>query len=278
MKILVTGSKGFIGAHLVSALRAAGDEVHEYVGDVCEPVRPDFRADVVAHLAGIVRSAGEDSPEPVFATNVVGTANVLRYCDRVGAGIVLASTSAVYGVNGDARPIAEDRPPSPRSPYAMSKWLAEQLCSQWSADSGGSAVALRIFNVYGEGQSAPFIVPHIADSLRQSVPLGLRSPAAIRDFVHVDDVVGAFGAAARQGAKGGIVVNVGSGVGTRIAELAAMMAAELGVATADQPLEGGEDDAVVAKIAQARSLWGWSPSVGLRDGLRRLAAVGSGDG
>ena len=271
-RVLVTGADGFIGRHVVADLQRRGYESEAYVADVRDRIVADEKCDVVVHLAGVTPARdGSDSAKDVYDVNVAGTYSVLRYCDRVGARLLLASTSAVYGVSQDATALAESADVDPRTPYALSKWLAEGLCRSWSADTGGQVVVLRLFNVYGNGQRSEFIVPYIVDCVRNTSPIRLRSPQAIRDFVHVDDVVAAVRLAISQDLSGYTVFNVGSGVGVSVADLAATAVDLGGKAVAIEVVGTGQSrDAAVAESSAAQSRLGWRAEIDLREGLQRL--------
>lgn len=168
MRVLVTGGSGFIGRHLVAALKARGDEVgiidkHPWCEDVCTVyVDPDF--DRIYHLAA-VSSIGKsyEDPAETVRTNVGGTLNIVR---QAKCPVILASTM-------------NEGP----SPYTVSKRAAE-LCMQ-PVDS-----ILQIANVYGPGGHG---VVDIFKTLNAAGDiLRVEGGQQLKDFVHVDDVVNAF--------------------------------------------------------------------------------------
>src|SRR5262245_4876495 len=155
MRVLVTGAAGFIGSHLCRRLVAEGHEVVGFddlsegdegsnLADVPEArlVEGDVRdADAVADAAAgcevifhqaarksVPRSVAE--PEAFAEVNVGGTLNVLLAARDVGAAVVFASSSSVYG-DQDAFPLREDLEPRPRSPYAATKLAGEGLARAW---------------------------------------------------------------------------------------------------------------------------------------------------
>jgi nucleoside-diphosphate-sugar epimerase len=132
-KVLVTGASGFLGPHLVLALRAAGHEVIEArreSGDIADAAtwKQFPRADAVMHLAG--KSFVPESwqvPDVFVRTNLGGAVQAMEYCRTHGAHLVYPS-SYMYG-DAVEQPIAESSPLVARNPYALSKKLAEEACA-----------------------------------------------------------------------------------------------------------------------------------------------------
>ena len=282
MKVLVTGGAGFIGAHTVRALLRAGHEVR-VVDDLSTGraelldvplVRGDVRdqvtvwramqgMDAVVHLAA--RSSVPASfrdPVGVESVNDLGSASILDCVWRTGVRkVVLASSAAVYG---EGSPIGEATPSTPRSPYAASKVAMEALGRVYR-QRGCQVATLRYFNVYGPGQRDG-VVHRFLTSLGAALPVhgdGQQS----RDFVHVSDVARANVLALGWNTE----VNIASGRGTRIGELAAMLADLTGQPDRRCHLPARELDPTccTGDISRARSL-GWSPRIGLTSGLRAL--------
>lgn len=215
MRILITGVTGFLGRHLAAALVAAGHRVSGCaVG--CAVAVPGVEAaevdlldaagldsfvrrtapEAVVHLGGLSHvGASFDRPSDYFRVNVLGSRNLLRALGAAGGGarLVFASSAEVYGsVPEVEQPIAEDRPPAPRSPYAWSKAAAEQLV----LEAGG--IVTRAFNIIGPGQAPSFALPSFARQLARC-PAGDSAPhlavgdlSPRRDFVHVADAIAAY--------------------------------------------------------------------------------------
>ncbi len=275
MRALVTGCNGFIGRHVVPCFRGHGVDVCEYSGDVCQAVDEAGPVDVVIHLAAVARGESfRSSPAAAYETNVVGTYNVLEYCRRTGARCVFASTSALYGPVASEDPIAESRAPDPRSPYALSKYVAERICAAWARATGGSVAILRLFNVYGPGQRPPFIVPYLVDQLRNGLPVRLENPDSIRDMVYVEDVAESFRLAAQSAPPGMSVFNIGTGRAVWVRDLASAVALAAAVGLDLEPAAAGDrrPDMVVADPRRASEALGWRASISLEEGLRRLVS------
>lgn len=221
MKVLVTGSGGFIARHLIKRLLVEGIEV---VGiDDYSNSEPDkewenkfefhqqnltnmspghglfHNVDCIFHLAAKARvQPSFTDPKKYYDTNVIGTLNLLEACKQWNIrSFVFSSSSSVYG---DAylrsTGYAEEQTPRPSSPYAMSKVQGEELCRFYKKLYGINCVILRYFNVYGDDQPSsgqyPQMMPTFMDRYRKKEPfLIYGSGDQRRDFTYVDDVVSA---------------------------------------------------------------------------------------
>lgn len=169
-RVLVTGSSGFIGAHLRDELVANGhevvgldlrpptaDDVDTYLADILEPgefqrVLDKSQPDLVVHLAAKVgRLFGEDDVRATIRDNVEMTATVARACGEAGVRLAYASTSEVYGDRGDTEPVTEDQvyTDAPLTgAYALTKRQGEEHCRMYAPDG---LVILRLSMPYGRG-------------------------------------------------------------------------------------------------------------------------------
>lgn len=267
---VVTGSRGFIGAHLVNRLGEDGWDVSPWKGDVRGIGDHSEPADVVFHLAAAARRDRFTVAETeAIDVNVLGTLAVLNFCYKTGAKCVLASTSAVYAPRAEDVPISEGSLIGPSDAYGQSKWLAERVCAAQANDFGVQSIVLRIFNAYGPGQHPGFLVPAIVESLSGGATVPIRMPNAVRDFVYVADVVDALVRASAYGDLDFTVLNIGTGEGTRVRDLLTM-AEDVWQSKAEiEPGERnmGEVEHAVADIGEARRVLGWSPLYGLKTGL-----------
>ncbi len=299
--ILVTGGAGFIGSHTVDRLVAGGASVTvlddfssgreanlvgaQTTGQV-RLMRGDVRRQkdvaqamkgctAVVHLAAISSvSASVEDPALVMDINTVGTAHVLKEAQRAGVPrVVFASSAAVYG-DPDALPIAEQAALRPLSPYAASKVAGEMLCRAAAATGGQTSVALRFFNVYGPRQDpkSPYcgVITAFAGRLQAHEPLVVHGQGdQVRDFVHVSDVARAVGLALKTPLEGFASLNIGSGQGVTVKELAERMAAlgEGPPGVVQGPPRAGDVKASLADISRAAQQLGFRPSVSLEEGL-----------
>ncbi len=295
MRVLVTGGAGFIGSNIVRSLLEVGhapvvlDDLSSGFAENLVPEVPFFEADVrdgeavlgaadgcdvIIHLAASVGNARSiDDPIKDSQINVLGTLNVLQAARRHGLRRIVFSSSA--GIFGELKtlPIAEDHPQDPDSPYGASKLAAEKMCLVFNKLYGMGNVCLRYFNVYGVNQRYDAygnVIPIFADRILRGVPMTIFGDGEqTRDFVNARDVAAANIAAATAGAEVMGAFNIGSATRITINDLAAMMqrlaGREVGVEYAP-PRPGDVRDSLAATAA-ANAAFGFSPSVGLDEGL-----------
>jgi nucleoside-diphosphate-sugar epimerase len=304
--VLVTGGAGFIGAHLVAALVAAGARVRVLddlssgsaaalagLGDRCELLRGDVRdgaqcrhacsgVHVVFHQAARVAvAASHEQPAETLAVNAQGTAELLAAARAAGVErVVYASSSAVYG-DSRVSPQREGEEGDPLSPYALSKGLGEEIAAHFHRHLGLPTYGLRYFNVYGprqrpDGEYAA-VVPRFASALlRGEAPVVYGDGSQSRDFVFVEDVVRAnLAAALAPRASAGVSYNVGSGEAISVAELLATLQRLCGgeVVARRAPPRAGEVLHSRADTRLAREELGFATTIDLVDGLRRTLAA-----
>jgi UDP-glucose 4-epimerase len=293
---VVTGGAGFIGSHLVDRLIEAGRRVRIVddfsvgrranleqhldggrleivVADVADAAAVEAackNADRIFHLAGradVVPSI--ELPDAYFRANVDGTFSALEAARRHRARrFVYAASSSCYGIP-TLYPTPETAPADPRYPYALTKYLGEQLVLHWARVYGLPAVSLRFFNVYGprartSGTYGAVFGVFLAQ-LRSGKPLTVVGDGTqTRDFTFVSDAVDALLAAADRG-RTGEAYNVGTGEPVSVNELVRLLGATATVHIAKRP---GEPDCTSADITKIRGELGWKPRVGFGDGVR----------
>ncbi|GAB6037234.1 NAD-dependent 4,6-dehydratase LegB [Fundidesulfovibrio butyratiphilus] len=278
-RVLVTGADGFVGRAVMHRLRSEGLDPVALPGMLADIDTFGRPVDAVIHLAAVSRPASFAGRPDAWETNVAGTLAVANFCRRLGVGMLFASTSGVYARPDAPEPLSETAPLAPASDYAASKLVAEQVLARHCRDVGLACLVFRIFNPYGPGQDASFAVPSVVRAIQAGQTVRLAQPDAVRDFVAVDDVAQAFVQGLSVLTPGACpIVNVGSGSGVSIRELATMAQRVLGrkAAVEVDPAGAGLGGCVVADIALAERLFGWRPRTGLLDGLEHMAVCQAG--
>jgi nucleoside-diphosphate-sugar epimerase len=282
-RVLVTGADGFVGTHLVKALRAAGHVVFTHStrqGDIANCGLSFEGVGHVFHLAA--RTFVPDSwsaPLGFYQVNLLGTVNVLEFCRACGASLTLMS-SYVYG--RPARlPISEDAPLQAFNPYSHTKILAEETSRYYQQQFGVPVTIIRPFNIYGPGQDRRFLIPTILaqaiDPHADAIVVADLHPR--RDYIFIGDLIDLLMSTAFR--REGGTFNAGSGSSWGVDEVIAIVNQLL---PAPKPVQS-EDRMrleevfnVIADISRARREFGWEPRVTLHDGLRDTLAWIRGEG
>lgn len=283
MRVLVTGGAGFIGSHLVERLISdpslqvvvldnlrrgslenlsfANEQVEVRLGDIrrLDDVRTAMAGcEVVFHLAAQANVIGAvQDVEYSVDTNVGGTVNVLRAAEEAGVRrMVFTSSREVYGDAGEI-PVSERTPFSAKNAYGASKIAGEMYCR---ALAGSMEIAvLRLTNVYGT-RDHDRVIPIFVESALRNQPLILYGGQQIMDFIPVSTVTGIL----QRAGFGNLVgepVNVGSGHGTAVAEVAqaALRAVESASVITIAPARKFEVTRFIADITRAKTLFGLIP-------------------
>jgi len=278
MKIIVTGSSGFIGTTIVKRLRELKHKVTEI--DIIkgiditdwEQIKNISGFDVLIHLAA--RVFVPDSykfPHEMYNLNIGGTLNALELC-RINNAKMIYASSYVYGVP-QYLPIDEKHPTAAFNPYCRSKLISEDLCRSYNKDFGVPIVIFRPFNIYGKGQKENFLIPLILSQIKKSGRIILKDPRPKRDFIHVDDAVAAYIKALGFENANLEIFNLGSGISHSVKKIAEMLAANFSEDIAiefSNDIRKNEVLDTVADISSIRSKIGWEPVISFDDGLESL--------
>ncbi len=275
-RILVTGSSGFVGRHLVARLEANNAKVIPFDitdgKDVTE--WKDFasikKVDVVFHLAAITYvPLSQENPSLTYRINILGTVNALECCRLNHAKIVYAS-SYVYG-DPQYLPVDEKHPINPTNPYARSKVAGELLCRAYNEDYGVPCVILRSFNIYGAGQGEEFLIPEIIKQLKAGRFVTLKDLTPKRDFMHLNDAVDAYVKAGEYDESDFEIFNIGSGKSYSVREVAGMLIRFSGEnieLKSHSKKRKGEISETVADIKKAEKMLRWKPAITIDEGLK----------
>lgn len=292
-RVLVTGASGFVGRRALVALRRRGLEVHAvarrpsggsddgvawHAADLLEDgarrtLLEHVRATHLLHLAwyaepGAFWSARENGPWVAASVRLVE-----EFADAGGERAVLAGTCAEYDWAA-AQPLREDAPLRPATFYGVCKDATRRVTGGLAERLGLSLAWGRIFFLYGPEEDERRLVASVARALVAGERAAISEGSQRRDFLHVDDVAGAF-AALVDGAVTG-PVNVASGEGVAVRRIAELLAQAAGrpdlldvgavASRADDPLQ------IVGDAGRLREEVGWRPGFSLEDGLTQTVA------
>jgi len=242
--------------------------------DICDraAMQAHFKGvDWVFHMAGLADIVPSiEQPESYFQTNVTGTLNVLQCARDAGVKrVVYAASSSSYGIPG-VYPTPETSPITPLYPYALTKYMGEELVLHWANTYKLPAISLRLFNVYGprsrtSGAYGAVFGVFLAQKLNGKPFTVVGDGTQTRDFTYVTDVAAAFIKAA-QSAVSGEAINVGSGNHYSVNRLVEL----LGGAVEYIPKRPGEPDCTFADTKKIRSLLAWEPKVTFETGVKNM--------
>lgn len=300
MNCIVTGAAGFIGSHVVDRLLKQGhivigiddlstgregnmklalenlhfrflpSDVRELTADTVGLPSVDW----VFHLAGradLVPSIVD--PGDYFRVNVEGTFNALQVARELQARKFLyAASSTCYGIP-ESYPTPETCPCRPEHPYALTKFLGEQMVVHWNQVYHLPTISLRLFNVYGPrsrttGAYGAVFGVFLRQKLAGKPFTVVGDGTQTRDFTFVEDVASAFVAAAESDVVGEIF-NVGSGHTYAVNRLVELLGGE----KTYLPKRPAEPDCTFADTAKITQKLDWSPSVSLEKGVSRMLEV-----
>lgn len=296
MKILLTGSEGFIGSHLTEKLVELGHNVKAFVlynsfnslgwldtcdnkilenleiitGDIRDPSGVNEAAkncDVIIHLAALIAIPySYNSTQTYIDTNISGTLNLLQAARKYNIKkFIHTSTSEVYGT-ANYVPIDENHSLQAQSPYSATKIGADSLVSSFNASFQLPTVIVRPFNTYGPRQSARAVIPTIISQIlngSKSIKLGSTSPT--RDFNYISDTVNAFISVLTSSKGIGDIFNFGSNYEISILETAnhisKLMNCNIEIVSDEirkRPIDS-EVERLKADYSKAHSTFSWSP-------------------
>jgi UDP-glucose 4-epimerase len=279
-KVLVTGSKGFVGKHLCRRLIENGTSIisnsknNENNLDVTNmnQLQSIKKVQAIIHLAAKANVMYSiDKPYETYYTNLLGTLNLLEFTRLRNIRKFIFISTYVYG-QPKYLPIDEKHPVSPHSPYNKSKLLAEQLCENYSHDFGIDVVTLRPFCIYGP-ESRPY--SFVSSAIRQINENGkvlLSGEHTKRDFLFISDFVNLLEIILDEFPNGYNLYNVGYGTSHTLREVSEIMAKLLNKKkiTIDYDNEGRPGDIInmEADISKVSNTFNWKPMVGIDKGLK----------
>ncbi len=296
MKTVVTGGAGFIGSNLVDQLVRKGHKIvvldnfstgrrsnlAQHKKNNVKIVKTDISKDqkldkyfkdasYVFHLAGLADIIPSiTNPNDYFQANVKGTLNVLEAAKKIRIKkLIYAASASCYGIPKKF-PTNENSKVDPQYPYALSKYLGEQLVIHWAKVYKMPNLSLRFFNAYGprsrtSGAYGAVFGVFLAQKLAKKPLTVVGDGRQTRDFVHVKDLVSAILKAASSNQIGEIY-NVASGKETSVNKLAKLISEK----KINIPKRPGEPNRSLANITKIRKDLNWYPKIKIEDGIKDL--------
>lgn len=306
---LVTGGAGFIGSHLCEKLLARGERVinidnfNDYYsperkrrnvaaaldhpnytlveGDIRDGARltqifTTYQPDKVAHIAAMGSISYSVQNPPLYEeVNIRGTLNVLDAARSVGVrGVVLASTSSVYGRTEKIPFVETDSTDRPLAPYPASKKATEVLAAAYYTSYGLPCTCVRFFNVYGP-RGRPDMTPYMfTHAIVHGRPIKLYDAGEPRrDWTYIDDIIAGV-IAALDTELGYEIFNLGRGQPVVMRDFVTIIERLVGqrAQIANAPLPDNEALVTYADVSKAHQMLGYTPQISIEEGLSRFWA------
>ena len=272
IRIGVTGASGFIGSHLMTALKGHG-KVVTLSRNRSLPTTAQLKnfvsgVELVFHLGGVNRGTDEE----ILAGNIIGTLRLLEAIRKYGkpsTKMLFASSTQVYRLKKSGDKISESTPLQPDSIYGISKKSAEDLIRI----SGLPHTVLRLANVYGPGCRPNYnsVVATLCQRARKKLPLQINGKGSQgRDFIYIDDVIQAFLLAGFNGkSQERKFYNVSSGRITTLKKIInTIKQTEKGIKV-EFNVEGEDKVSYCCDSMRFKRDFGWKPRTSLSQGIER---------
>ena len=303
--ILITGSDGFVGSHLVERFLEENCKVRAFVfynsfnkwgwldslekeqlskinviaGDIRDYNRVNKAVkgvDIVCHLAALIGIPySYIAPESYIDTNVKGTLNIIQAAKINNVKkVIITSTSETYG-SALYIPIDEKHPYQPQSPYSASKIAADAVALSYYNSFNTPVSIIRPFNIYGPRQSARAVIPTIITQILQKTDkIELGNLTSTRDFTYIKDTCEAYVKSIKTDNIEGEIINIGNSKEISIKDLAEKIKglmhsnAEIKSRTERKRIKSSEVNRLNADNSKALRLINWKPIYSLEEGLK----------
>ena len=289
MKLLVTGSSGFVGRRFLEMAPSdwkiiclGRSQLDSLTGRWIQCDLSDQKSiesankqvgsetfDAIVHLAAFVpKTAADDTLDNAKLGNIDATINLLTYFGEKSEKIIIGSTAEVYDQSKIHGPITEDNVVAGGSYYGSTKLASELIAQSYAKKLNKELTILRFSVMYGGYDPIARAIPNFIRAAKVGEDLTIRGANVLRDYVHIDDVARSIICAVS--ANGAGVVNIGAGRGISIRETAQAIVDSTQSTSRITVLseDGGSD--VVIDISRAEKLLDYHPEVFFPDKLKEM--------
>ncbi|MGC9219482.1 MAG: NAD-dependent epimerase/dehydratase family protein [Athalassotoga sp.] len=299
MRILITGSTGFVGSNILRRLVNEGNDkkIHIFIRsnsniwrikDIIDKVSVhvvdltkkdevessifNIKPEVIFHCAIYGGYPSQTDQDQIIKTNFIGTINLLEASMKYGFKAFMNSgSSSEYGIK--SQPMEENDFPDPINVYGVAKLASTYYCRMTSIKYKLPIVTLRLFSPYGYYEESGRLIPYLITSMLQNKEIKLGSPYAVRDFIFIEDVIDAFIQSAEKIGKMefGTILNVGSGLDTKVIQVFNVLREITGYLSDPKfdgiPRDSDKIEVWRANINKINDVLGWKPKYDLKSGL-----------
>ena len=286
-KVLVTGSSGFLGSHLVNSLQNSqkilglSNNKQETKSKNVSHKKIDLRANnltIRSKISSIIHLAAlsdvkycNDNPSICFDVNVVGTKKMLEICRKKDIDFIFASTSHVYG-KPKTNPITEKETTKANSIYSTTKIIGENLCESYAKTYGLNIAVLRFFSLYGPKAPKHNVVYNIINQYKNYSKVKMGNLKPKRDFLYIDDAIRAI-KIVNDNQKGFQIFNVGSGKSFSIKmicdKIEKIMRKKNTIETDKNKIRKNDILEIRSDYNKIRKNYHWEPKISLDEGLTK---------
>jgi GDP-4-dehydro-6-deoxy-D-mannose reductase len=277
IKILVTGSTGFIGSNLCKQLQKNNENyfaISSDFGNIAEEetwnkIPP---MDIVIHLASLTSvSESWNNTYSFIKTNCLSTSLALEFCKKNNSKLIFMS-SYLYGTPNNL-PISEDAKIQPTNPYAITKMISEDICKFYYDNFNLNIIVLRPFNVYGPKQGSNFLIPTIFTQIKNEDKITVKDLYPKRDYIYIEDLIDAIIKSIHIVTNEYLILNIGSGKSYSVSNIIHIIQNYLGTNKEIHSLmerRKGEIMDTVADISKAYKFLKWYPKWTIEDGIKNI--------
>lgn len=280
MKLALLGARGFIGSRFRSLLDSKCQVLAWDMDEAArvESLLRESKPKLVVNTAAAGVTAASRDPASLFDSNIKLPAALAEYCLAEGVPLLHFGTGFEYGFSdeparGTEAPVRGRR----MDPYGVSKAAGARLLETLFAGRNGLLKILRPFQVFGEGEKPPRLLPALVEAAEREEPFVVRSPGSIRSFTYVEDVASFCvplieRAASRGEFSGDAVVNLAPEPRTTVREFVGAARDALSGHGLEADVRFGDDPPLSSYLSEAEACPRWEGYLGIEEGLRRAVA------